>query len=84
MTEQLKESIPSPLKLREMAVKELLGPVIHQSTTYDSEKFIQAATHYLGFRRVTENARIAFKSAINSAIRLGILDYEGSNIWRES
>lgn len=34
------------------------------------------------FARVTDTRRDAIKSAINSAIRQGILSYEGSVVWR--
>jgi len=42
-----------------------------------------ALARYLGFARVTDTSRDAIKSAINSAIRHGVLGYEGSVIWRE-
>jgi hypothetical protein len=65
-------------------LRDTLCSVMRRGTAYDREEVIQAATHYLGFRRVTENARNALKSAINSAIRQGILDYEDNNIWRKA
>ena len=65
-------------------LRDVLCSVMRRGTTYDRENVIQAATHYLGFRRVTENARNALKSAINSAIRQGVLDYEGSEVWRDA
>ena len=63
-------------------LRDTLISVMRKGTTYDREEVIQAATHHLGFRRVTENARTALKSAINSALRQGILDYKGEYIWR--
>ena len=42
-----------------------------------------AIASYLGFARITDTGREAIKSAINSAIRQGVLGYEGSVIWRE-
>lgn len=63
-------------------LRDVLCSVMRRGTTYDRDDVIQAASHYLGFRRVTENARSALKSAINSAIRQGIFGYEGSDIWR--
>lgn len=65
-------------------LRETLISVMRKRTSYDREDVIHAVAHHLGFRRVTENARSAMKSAINSAIRQGILGYEGSDIWRES
>jgi hypothetical protein len=38
---------------------------------------------HLGFAHVTETVRASIKSAINSAVRQGILEYEGSLIWRK-
>ncbi len=58
--------------------------VMQRRSTYEREDVVYAVTHYLGFRRVTENARNAVKSAINSGIRQGLLDYEGNEIWREA
>ena len=63
-------------------LRDTLCSVMRKGSTYDREVVIQSATQYLGFRRVTGNARTALKSAINSAIRQGILNYEGSDIWR--
>ena len=37
---------------------------------------------YLGFVRVTDTIRQPVKSAISSAIRQGLLGYEGSFVWR--
>ncbi len=58
--------------------------VMRKRSTYEREEVIYAVAHYLGFRRVTENARNAVKSAINSGIRQGLLGYEGNEIWREA
>ncbi len=49
---------------------------------YAREEVIHALARRLGFARVTDTSRDAIKSAINSAIRHGVLDYEGSVIWR--
>ena len=45
---------------------------------------IRAAAGHLGFRRVRNNIRDAFKTAINGAIRRGLLEYEGSQIRRKA
>ena len=47
-----------------------------------SEDVIHALLRYLVFVRVTDAIRQPIKSAINSAIRQGLLGYEGSVIWR--
>ena len=44
---------------------------------------ILALARFLGFARITDTSRDAIKSAINSAIRQGILGYESSVVWRE-
>jgi len=64
-------------------VREVVCSVMRKRSTYEREDVVYAVAHYLGFRRVTENARIAVKSAINSGIRQGMLGYEGKEIWRE-
>ena len=57
---------------------------MRRGKSYDREEVIYATAHHLGFKRVSETVRSPIKSAINSAIRQGVLDYEGSDIWRES
>ncbi len=57
--------------------------VMRKGTNYEREDVIHALARYLGFARVTDTSRDAIKSAINSAIRQGILAYEGSVVWRE-
>ncbi|MCR9211259.1 MAG: hypothetical protein NXI28_23770 [bacterium] len=63
-------------------LRDVLSSVMRKGTVYDLQEVITAATHYLGFRRVTQSVRKAFKSAITSAIRQDILDYDGQEIWR--
>lgn len=63
-------------------LRDVLSSVMRKGTVYDRQEVITTATHYLGFRRVTESVRKAFKSAITSAIRQDILDYDGQEIWR--
>jgi hypothetical protein len=64
-------------------LRQTLISVMRKGTNYEREEVIQAVAHYLGFRRVTESVRTPIKSAINSAIRQGVLGYEGSCVWRE-
>ncbi|MFN8001929.1 MAG: hypothetical protein U0X75_13035 [Acidobacteriota bacterium] len=42
----------------------------------EREDAIRAATRYLGFRRTGPALHTAFKSAINGAIRRGLLEYD--------
>ncbi|HXG92928.1 MAG TPA: hypothetical protein VNN73_11255 [Blastocatellia bacterium] len=44
------------------------------------EDAMRAAARYLGFRRTGSAIREAFKSAINGAIRRGLLEYDGALI----
>ena len=53
-----------------------------KGTQYEREDVIIWFARHLGFARVTDTSREAIKSAINSAIRQGILGYQGSLIWR--
>lgn len=64
-------------------LRQTLKSVLRKGTNYEREEVIQAVAHYLGFRRVTESVRTPIKSAINSAIRQGMLGYEGSTVRRE-
>ncbi|MBA3569106.1 MAG: hypothetical protein H0W28_07130 [Pyrinomonadaceae bacterium] len=41
---------------------------------------IRAGTHRLGLRRVGRRVTAGFKSAINGAIRRGLLEYDGQLI----
>ncbi|MCA9028879.1 MAG: hypothetical protein KDA86_26990 [Planctomycetaceae bacterium] len=64
-------------------LRDTLISVMRKGTTYEREDVIYAVAHHLGFSRVTDAVREPIKSAINSAIRQGVLGYEGSMIWRE-
>ena len=64
-------------------LRESFRSVMTKGRRYEREEVIQDLAHYLGFSRVTDSSRDPIKSAINSAIRHGILGYEGSVIWRE-
>lgn len=64
-------------------LRETFRSVMRKGTNYEREDVIHTLARYLGFARVTDTSRDAIKSAINSAIRQGILGYEGSIVWRE-
>jgi hypothetical protein len=64
-------------------LRETFRSVMRKGTNYEREDVTHALARYLGFARVTDTSRDAIKSAINSAIRQGILGYEGSVVWRE-
>jgi hypothetical protein len=63
-------------------LRETFRSVMRKSTNYERDDVIHFLARYLGFARVTDASRDAIKSAINSAIRQGILGYEVSLIWR--
>lgn len=64
-------------------LRETFRSVMRKGTNCEREDVIHALACYLGLARVTDTSRDAIKSAINSAIRQGILGYEGSMVWRE-
>jgi hypothetical protein len=64
-------------------LRESFRSVMRKATRYDRDDVTSALARYLGFVRLTETVRQAIKSAINSAIRHGILGYDGSVIWRD-
>ena len=63
-------------------LRETFRSVMRKGTASEREDVIHLLARYLGFARVTDTSRDAIKSAINSAIRQGILGYEGTMIWR--
>jgi hypothetical protein len=63
-------------------LRDALCSVMRKGTRYKRLDVIHAVASYLGFARLTDTSRDALKSAINSAIRQGILGYEGSVNWR--
>ena len=63
--------------------RETFRSVMRKGTNYEREDVVYALASHLGFVRVTDTIRQPNKSAINSAIRQGLLGYEGSVIWRE-
>lgn len=64
-------------------LRETFRSVMQKGREYEREEVIQAIAHYLGFARVTDSILEPIKSAINSAIRYGVLGYTGTMIWRE-
>ena len=64
-------------------LRRTLISVTRKGKVYEREEIIRAVALHLGFSRLTETIRGLIKWAINSAIRQGILDYDGSAIWRE-
>jgi hypothetical protein len=56
---------------------------MRKGTRYEREDVIRALARYLDFVRVADTIPQPIKSAINSAIRHGLLGYEGTVIWRE-
>jgi hypothetical protein len=63
-------------------LRETFRSVMRKDTFYEREDVIHTLASYLGFVRVTGTIRQPIRSAINSAIRHGLLGYEGSMIWR--
>lgn len=64
------------------ALRDAIRSVMRSGTIYDREDVIRAVARHLGFSRVSDTVRRPIKSAINSAIRQGVLGYEGNVIWR--
>jgi hypothetical protein len=64
-------------------LRDTLSSVMRLGQDYEREDVIYAVARHLGFSLVTETVRQSIKSAMNSAIRQGILDYEGNLIWRK-
>ena len=63
---------------RDQLIEALLGA--RGYTWRDREEAMRAAARYLGFRRTGSAIRKAFKSAINGAIRRGLLERNGPMI----
>jgi hypothetical protein len=64
-------------------LRDTLCSVMRPGREYERQEVIHAVARHLGFVRVTDTVLAPIKSAINSAIRHGILGYEGDRIWRE-
>jgi type I restriction enzyme, S subunit len=60
-----------------------LRSVMRKNLEYEREEVIEAVARHLGFSRVRDTVRAPIKSAINAAIRRGVLAYKGQWIWRE-
>jgi hypothetical protein len=56
--------------------------VTRKGSKYGREEVIEAVASHLGFARVRETIAAPVKSAINAAIRRGVLVYEGKVMWR--
>ena len=63
-------------------LREVFRSVMRKGTNYEREEVVHALARYLGFVRVTDTIRQPIKSAINSAIRHGILEYDRDTLWR--
>jgi hypothetical protein len=63
-------------------LRETFRSVMRKGTSYEREEVVHALARYLGFVRVTDTIRQPIKSAINSAIRQGILGYSSNTLWR--
>ena len=59
-----------------------LCSAIGRGRAVERENAIYPVAHHLGFRRVSNTVTDETKSAINGAIRRGILGYEGTLVWR--
>ena len=62
---------------------ETICSVMRKGTRYDRDEVIRAVANHLGFRRLFEKVEAPIRSAINGAIRRGILGYEGPLLWRQ-
>ena len=47
---------------------------------WDRDELIRSTAHHLGFRRTGSEIRKALRSAINGAIRRGLLEYDGDRV----
>ena len=61
-----------------------LHSVMRKSTVYERDEVIRAVANHLGFRRLHDTVEAPIRSAINRAIRRGILAYEGSQLRRDT
>lgn len=61
---------------------DFLTSVMPKRREMERDDVIRALANHLGFTRVTDTVEEPIKSAINGAIRRGILGYDGSIIWR--
>jgi type I restriction enzyme S subunit len=61
---------------------DFLLSAMRRGSEYEREDVIRDVATYLGFSRVTDSVAEPIRSAINGAIRRGLLDYRGNLIWR--
>jgi len=59
-----------------------LWSVLPKNRYFSREDTMRAAAEHLGFRRLTEKARMNIKAAMRVAIRRGILKGDKEDIWR--
>lgn len=65
---------------REFLIEQLLAGM--GSTWWEREQLIDGTARFLGFRRTGPVIRDTLKSAINGAIRRGMLEHEGTRVRR--
>jgi len=65
---------------RDECVQYLIAAMRASSAAWDRDDAIAAAARHLGFRRTGAAIREAFKSAINAAIRRGLLEKDGQKV----
>ena len=60
-----------------------LRSVMRKNVAYDREEVIQRVARHLGFTRVGDTVAAPIRSAINAAIRRGVLGGNRATVWRE-
>ena len=60
-----------------------LHSVMRKGREYEREDVVRAVAGHLGFERLRETVEAPIRSAVNGAIRRGLLGYRGNCIWRE-
>jgi len=73
---------PTMAKYYRKEIVQTLCSVMKTGKEYEREDVMYAVANHLGFRKLPEPVRKPIKSAINSAIRQGIVESNGSSIWR--
>jgi len=73
---------PTMAKYYREELVQTLCSVMKTSKEYEREEVMYAVANHLGFRKLPEPVRKPIRSAINSAIRQGIVESNGSSIWR--
>jgi len=62
---------------------EAIRSVMRKGVRYERREVMRAVADHLGFQRLRETVEAPIRSAINGALRRGILAREGSLLWRE-